>query len=204
MKYFGRLAFASLLFLNFSVNAEEMRFGVTGGMSFVDVGDYARDSAQLIANATSSTTTYSYDRGTWGGRVFGEYDLGQNLSFEVGYFLSGDIDINYSIPGASATEAFSGSGIDFAGKYTFSEADIYLRGGLHSSSLKNSASITIGGTNVNLGTIETDGTGSLFGFGYIIEKNEDGSSSFVGYDLYSSVGGVSSADFGYLHYGVTF
>lgn len=204
MKLFARLTFASLLFLNFNANAEELKFGVSGGMSFVDVGDYAADTAQLIANATGSTTTYSYDRATWGGRVFGEYDLSPNLSLEAGYFLSGDIDISYSIPGASADEAFSGSGIDFSGKYTFSETNIYVRGGFHSSSLKNSASITIGGTTVDLGSIETDGTGSLFGFGYIIKNNEDGSSSFVGYDLYSAVGGVSKADFGYLHYGITF
>lgn len=204
LKLLNKIVLIGFLLFNFNAKAEEFRFGISGGLNFADVGDYSADVAQAIANATGSTTTYTYDRATWGGRIFGEYDLGSGLSIEAGYFLTGDIDINYTIPGASASEAFSGSGLDFAGKYTFPEENIYVKAGLHDSSLNYASSITIGGTNVNLGTIETEGTGGLFGIGYIIETKEDGSSSFVGYDLYSSVGGVSDADFGYLYYGLSF
>jgi len=185
-------------------NAEKLSLGVSGGLSFADVGDYAGDVAQAIANATGNTTTYSYDRATWGGRLFADYEIGSGLSIEAGYFLTGDIDISYSIPGATASEAFSGSGIDFAAKYRISEESLYVKAGMHSSTLNYASSITIGGTTVNLGTIETEGSGGLFGVGYLISEEEDGSSSYVGYDLYASVGGVDDADFGYLYYGVSF
>ena len=185
-------------------NAEKLSLGLSGGLSFADVGDYAGDVAQAIVDATGDTTTYSYDRATWGGRLFADYDLGSGLSIEAGYFLTGDIDIKWSIPGASVSESFSGSGFDFAAKYRVSEESLYVKGGMHQSTLDNAASVTIGGTKVDLGNIETEGSGLLFGVGYIIKEKDDGSSSYVGYDLYASVGGVDDADFGYLYYGVSF
>ena len=196
---------AIAIFLPFvPAKADKVNFGLSGGLAFMDVGDYSRDVAQAIANATGSTTTYSYDRATWSGRAFADLEVGSGMSIEAGYFITGDIDINYSIPGATAAEAFSGSGIDFAAKYTFPEESLYVKGGMHSSSLNYASSITIGGTRVDLGAIETDGTGGLFGVGLVLNEAEDGSSSFVGYDMYSSIGGVNDADFGYLYYGITF
>ncbi len=203
MKIITGLTLGLLLISSFPAKSEEFSFGVSGGLSFADVGDYAGDVAQTIANATGSTTTYSYDRGTWAGRLFGSYSHGESLSLEVGYFITGDIDIEYSITGASATEAFSGHGLDAALRYKFPDSKFFIKGGAHKSTLSYASSITIGGTRVNLGTIDTDGTGALGGIG-IETSQENGSSTIFGYDFYASVGGIDNSDFGYLYYGVIF
>ena len=43
--------------------------------------------------------------------------------------MTGDIDITYSIPGASITEAYSASGIDFAVKYDFDDSGLFAKVG---------------------------------------------------------------------------
>ena len=179
-------------------------FSASGGFGFVDVSEYAAAVAQLGANALGETVYYSYDRATWAGKGFFGYEFNDNVNFEVGYFMTGDIDIKYSIAsGAAIEEAFSGSGFDYSLKYDFNDEGLYARLGRHSSELENSATLTLNGTAFATTTVSTSGSGNLFGLGYEMKK-ADGSSTFYGYDLYQDVGGSSGADFGYLYYGVSF
>ena len=206
------LAAAMLIFtFNFSPNAnaqasvgDETYVSISGGFAFADVSEYAAAVAQLGANALGETVTYSYDRGTWAGKGSFGYEFTDNINLEVGYFMTGDIDIKYSIAsGLAVEEAFSGSGFDYSVKYDFDTEGLYARLGGHSSELDNSASLTLNGTTFATASITTSGTGTLIGLGYEMKK-ADGSSSFFGYDLYQDVGGASGADFGYLYYGVRF
>ena len=206
------LATAMLVFaFNFPSNAnaqtsssDEIYVSISGGFGFADVSEYAAAVAQLGANALGETVYYSYDRATWAGKGSFGYEFTDNINFEVGYFMTGDIDIKYSIAsGLAIEEAFSGSGFDYSVKYDFDTEGLYARLGGHSSDLDNSASVTLNGTTFATTTVTTSGTGSLIGLGYEM-KEADGSSSFFGYDLYQDVGGSSGADFGYLYYGVRF
>ena len=204
-------AAALVLTLNFASNAnaqtsssDDTYLSISGGLGFADVSDYAAAVAQLGANALGETVFYSYDRATWAGKGSFGYEFTDNINFEVGYFITGDIDIKYSIASAVAVEeAFSGSGFDYSVKYDFATEGLYARLGGHSSDLDHSASVTLNGTTFATTTVTTSGTGTLIGLGYEMEE-AGGSSSFVGYDLYQDVGGSSGADFGYLYYGIRF
>jgi len=179
-------------------------FTVSGGLGFADVSSYAAATAQLGANALGQTVYYSYDRATWAGRVGGGYEISNNVSLELGYFMTGDIDIKYSIAsGVAVEEAFSASGLDFAVKYDFDDSGIFVKAGMHSSDLGNSASLTLNGTTYASASISSSGTGTLIGAGFE-SKASNGDVTFFGYDLYKDVGNVTGADFGYLYYGWRF
>ena len=206
------LASAILVFaLNVSSNvnaqtssSDDIYVSISGGLGFADVSEYAAAVAQLGANALGETVYYSYDRATWAGKGSFGYEFTDNINFEVGYFMTGDIDIKYSIlSGVAVEEAFSGSGFDYSVKFDFDTEGLYARLGGHSSDLDNSASVTLNGTTFATATVTTSGTGTLIGLGYEM-KQAGGSSSFFGYDLYQDVGGSTGADFGYLYYGVRF
>ena len=209
LKYLSVIAVVLCTHMPFSSNAQttsqnDAYFAVSGGLAFADVSEYAAAVAKLGATALGQTVFYSYDRATWAGKGFFGYEFNDNVNFEVGYFMTGDIDIKYSIAsGAAIEEAFSGSGFDYSLKYDFNDEGLYARLGRHSSELENSATLTLNGTAFATTTVSTSGSGNLFGLGYEMKK-ADGSSTFYGYDLYQDVGGSSGADFGYLYYGVRF
>ena len=193
----------------FSSNAQttsqnDVYFAVSGGLAFADVSDYAAAVAQLGATALGQTVFYSYDCATWAGKGAFGYELTDNINLEAGYFMTGDIDITYTIAsGVGVAEAFSGSGFDYSVKFDFDKDGFYARLGGHTSDLDNSASVTLNNTTFATTTVTTSGSGGLFALGYEW-KETDGSSSFFGYDLYQDVGGSSGADFGYLYYGIRF
>jgi len=206
------LTAAMLVFtLNLSSNAnaqssssDDIYISISGGLAYLDVSDYAAAVAQLGANALGETVYYSYDRATWAGKGSFGYEFTEDINFEIGYFMTGDIDIKYSIlSGVAVDEAFSGSGFDYSVKYDFDTEGLYARIGGHSSDLENSASLLLNGTTFATATVTTSGTGMLYGLGYEM-KEAGGSSTFIGYDLYQDVGGSSGADFGYLYYGIRF
>ena len=63
------LVFTSPLF----AKEGEMVFGIDAGFGFADIG--AEETAQAIANLSGSTTTVTYDRGAFAGRIYLEYGL---------------------------------------------------------------------------------------------------------------------------------
>lgn len=179
-------------------------FTVSGGLSFADVSSYAASTAQLGANALGQTVYYSYDRATWAGRLGGGYEISDNVSLELGYFMTGDIDIKYSIAsGVAVEEAFNASGLDFAVKYDFEDSGIFVKAGMHSSDLGNSTAITLNGTTFASASVSSSGTGTFIGAGFE-SKASNGDVTFFGYDLYKDIGNVTGADFGYLYYGWRF
>ena len=67
--------YLSVLFLIlFGANAfAESGAGVEGGLAYGDIG--AEETGQRIANIAGSSVLVEYDRATWYGRLFYEYEL---------------------------------------------------------------------------------------------------------------------------------
>ena len=174
-------------------NADEMRFGIEGGFTFADMR--AEETAQTLANLSGSTVTYTYDEGTWIGRFFVDYPLAEEMSLEVGYFITGSLDATYTISGSSATESYDANGIDLSA--VFKQDSMFFKAGMHSSELNGNASLTIGGTTYSVS--ETiSGSGFLVGGGY----ENDGVR--IGLTYYSDLGGDGDSDMTSLTYGVLF
>ena len=178
-------------------------FAVSGGLSFADVSKTANANGQALANALGQTVSVKYDRASWAGRLTGGYEVSKSVNLEVGYFMTGDIDITYSIPGASLTEAYSASGIDFALKYDFDDSGLFAKVGMHNSDLSGKATVNLNGSTVASAAASSSGTGTLIGAGYE-STAANGDVTFWGYDLYMDIGNVADANFGYLYYGFRF
>ena len=173
--------------------SEEMRMGFEGGLVYADMR--AEETAQLLANASGSTVTYTYDEATWIGRLFADMPISSDMSVEVGFFLTGSLDATYTISGASATEGYDARGVDAAA--VFKSDDIFFKAGMHRSELEGNASLTIGGTTYNVSE-------TISGTGYLVGGGLELDGSRVGLTYYSDVGGDGDSDMTMLYYGVMF
>ena len=178
---------------------DPMYFVVSGGLAFADVSETANTNGQLLANALGQTVTVEYDRASWMGRMAGGYEIADSLSLEVGYFMTGDIDIEYSIPGAKVTESYNGNGLDFALKLDFEDSGAFLKAGIHNSDLNAKATVTLSGSTVASAAATASGTGTLIGGGFE-QQAANGEITYWGYDLYMNIGDVDDANFGMLYY----
>ena len=164
--------------------------GVEGGYAFVDIG--APATAQRLANLSGRTVTYTYDKADLYSRIFMGYDITEQMTAEVGYFASANLDATYRISGASATEAYSAKGLDFSIIYKPAESGFFGRIGMHSSEISGAASITIGGTTY-AAQASKSGTGYLLGGGY--EAAMGGGLAWrASFTYLDSLGGLSGAD----------
>lgn len=174
----------------------ESHFGIDFGYGFLDIG--ADQTAQNIANLSGSTVTYTADEATWVGRGYYDYGITDNFYGEIGYFFSGELNAKYNLSGASATEAYSANGIDFAAGIRDDESGLFFKVGGHSSEVDGKASITISGTTY-AANAAASGTGFLIGGGIDFKDN-----SRFGYTYYSNLGGLTDADVGLIYYGYRF
>ena len=186
------------LFLSYNLFAREREshFGIDGGYAFLDIG--ATETAQRIANLSGSTVTVSYDEGAWVGRIYGDYSFSDTTLLEVGFFVSGEVNAKYTLSGATASEAYTATGIDFSGVFKDSSG-FFGKIGMHSSEVDGKANITISGTTY-AAQASSSGSGFLFGIG----MDDDINGSRFGYTYYANLGGVSDADAGFLYYGFRF
>ena len=182
---------------------DPMYFVVSGGLAFADVSETANTNGQALANALGQTVTVEYDRASWIGRLAGGYEIADSLSLEVGYIMTGDIDIEYSIPGAKVTESYNGNGLDFALKLDFEDSGAFLKAGIHNSDLNAKATVTLSGSTVASAAATASGTGTLIGGGFE-QQAPNGEITYWGYDLYMNIGDVDDANFGMLYYGWRF
>ncbi len=173
--------------------SDEMRMGIEGGLVYADMR--AEETAQLLANASGSTVTYTYDEATWIGRLFADMPLSSEMSFEVGFFLTGSLDATYTISGASASEGYDARGVDAAA--VFKSDDVFFKVGMHRSELEGVASLTIGGTTYNVSE-------TISGTGYLVGGGLELDGSRIGLTYYSDVGGDGDSDMTMLYYGVMF
>ena len=190
-----------LLILTSKVYSAEsdVHFGVDLGYGFADIG--AEETAQTIANLSGSTVTYTYDEATFAGRIYMDYDIGNDLFAEVGYLQSGSLDAKYTLSGVTASESYVVKGVDLALGFKDTESGLFFKGGAHSSEIDGSATITISGTTY-AANANASGTGYLFGGG--VDFDSSGYSSRIGYTYYANMGGEGNADVGFLYYGFRF
>ena len=169
-------------------------FGIDGGWGFLDLA--ADDTAQVIANATGRTTSYTEDSGAFVIRPFIQIEVDETSAFEIGYFFTGDVTATYTNSSGNASESYNASGFDLS--YLYSWEEYSFKVGVHTSEVTGAASLNMGGTNVAVGGA-TSGSGALVGFNYNLDKN-----TYVGLQQYSNVGGDKNADIIYLSYGYKF
>ena len=181
-----------LSILNSQVYAES-GVGIEGGLAYGDIG--AEETGQRIANIAGSSVLVEYDRATWYGRLFYEYELTSESFIDVGYFMTGSLDAKYTLSGASATEGYTFNG--FEASYGIKNDGLFFKGGVHQSQVDGAASITIGGTTY-AANASAEGTGFLLGGGIEDDKTR------YGITYYSSVGGVDDADLLVGYYGIKF
>ena len=167
--------------------------GVEGGIGYADIG--AEETAQTIANLSGSTTLVTYDRATWYGRLFYEYEFNRETFLDIGYFMTGSLDATYTLSGASATEGYSMNGLEAS--MGIKNDGVFFKGGFHQSEVNGKASITIGGTTYAAAASAT-GPGFLFGAG--IEDDQ----FRYGITYYDSVGGMDDANVWVGYYGIKF
>ena len=177
--------------------AGETKFGIDGGYAFADIG--AQNTAQSIANATGSTTTYTYDKATWMIRPFISYGFTKDVSGEFGLFYTGDLDANYrTASGLTASESYKAYGFDAAAVYTW-PGGFFAKGGLHYSQIDAAGQIRLSnGSGVNVSGYSY-GVNGLIGVGY-----ESAGGFRVGYTYYNDIGNLKDADFGMLYIGAKF
>ena len=174
----------------------ETHLGIDFGYGFMDIG--ADQTAQNIANLSGSTVTYTADEATWVGRGYFDYSIDDNFFGEIGYFITGDLNAKYTLSGATASEAYSANGVDFAAGFKDSASGLFFKAGGHSSEVDGNASITISGTTY-AANAAASGSGFLFGGGIDFQDN-----SRFGYTYYSNLGGLTDADAGLIYYGYRF
>jgi hypothetical protein len=164
-------------------------FGVEGGYALADIK--ADDTAQALANATGTTTTVRYDRGAFVGRAFVGSAINDSLGLELGGFMSGSVDANYSNATGTASESISTKGFDFSAKF-MSNANWYARGGVHYSQVSGDAQLNMAGVNYR-GSGTSSGAGFLVGAG-ISNKGSDGSGTYYEYRYLGRLGGLTDAN----------
>jgi len=166
-----------------------------GSIAYHNMDDYAEEVGQGLANLTGNTVTGTYENATWSGRLSGGYNISNKFAIEIGYFFTGDIDLEWkgTYSGASwvATSANSAEGVDIAGRYNL-DNNLYVKFGAHSSEISEVAQIKISSLTYT-GKATKSGTGALFGFGKREDMNNglfwDGSVTY-----YDSLGGHSGAN----------
>jgi hypothetical protein len=151
-------------------------------LAYGDIG--AEETGQRIANIAGSSVLVEYDRATWYGRLFYEYELTSESFIDVGYFMTGSLDAKYTFNGFEASYGIKNDGL-------------FFKGGVHQSQVDGASSITIGSTTY-AAKASAEGSGFLLGGGI-----EDGKTRY-GVTYYSSVGGVDDADLWVGYYGIKF
>ena len=197
INYFISFVFVVTIFFSSLAKSDQLSLGVDLGFGFIDIG--ADDTAQTIANLSGSTTTVTYDTGSWFGRVYGEYKIADDTYIDVGLFTTGDVTAKYTLSGATANESYSANGVDVSAVFKENEKEGYfVKGGFHSSTIDGNADVTINGTTY-AAQATASGTGFLVGGGLDFDGGQR-----AGVTFYSNLGGDSAADMWLIYYGIRF
>lgn len=170
----------------------EWHFGVDGGLTYADMK--AEETAQEIANLSGSTVTYTYDEATLAGRLYADYGIAEDMNLEIGWWLTGSLDATYSIGANSATESYTMSAFDVSLNIG---SPMFIKAGVHQSTLNGAATVTIGGTEYDIADSIT-GTGWLLGGGLELDNTR------VGGTYLANIGGNSESSTFFAYYGIRF
>ena len=192
--------FSIIVSISSILKAEDISLGVDLGFGFIDIG--ADDTAQTIANISGSTVTASYSSAAsdvYKRQIYGEYKIADGTYLDIGLFQTGDVTAKYTLSGATASESYSANGVDVSAVIKENDTEgLFVKGGIHSSTIDGNANVTISGTTY-AAQATASGTGFLVGGGY---DYADGQRAGITY--YSNLGGDSAADMWLIYYGFLF
>lgn len=129
------------------------------------------------ASATQSSSISNF-------RVYGGYDLDENIGFELGYNQTSSATLNFSGTAGStySNTAYTGSiglkftGFDYSGLFRPSIAsgwnNLFFRVGMHNFESKVSGTVAVSTSSVAYSTT-TSGSGPMYGFGYDTKISDD-------------------------------
>ena len=200
-KIFAIISFLISMTTFASSKEGKIGFGIDAGGLWADIK--ADQTAQDLANLTRNTVTYSYDKAAVAGRLYMDYGITKAVAVELGFFQSGDLNATYSIPTASAKEAYSVQGFDLTAVYQPDSTGLFGKAGIHHSKIDWKGSLTLGSTTYNLPGTNESGTGWLAGLGYE-QKLDEKMSYRLGFTYMKDAGGVSGADLKFIYVGLKF
>ena len=177
----------SLCFFTSNVLSEN-KFGVELGYAHLPgFEDEVMDTGQELANDLGTTVTVESDTGALVLRGFYKTKLNGPMSFEIGAFISSDVETKFSTTGASINVTQDITGIDASLLYKVTDG-ILIKGGFHSSEVDGGATVSLGGQSASI-TANDSGTGILFGI-----ESENGSQLNYSLTYYDKLGGNDDSD----------
>lgn len=181
-----------------SVDMPRNYVGIEGGYAWVDIK--AAETAQTLANISGRTTSYSYDKATPFGRLFGGFNVHQYVDIEVGLFTTGNLTANYTNSLGSANESYSATGVDLSVVLRPSPTGFYAKLGAHSSRVDGNASVRISTASASASASKT-GMGLFGALGYD-HKLTDTIVGSVGFSYYDKLGGMDGVNATVVTFGV--
>lgn len=173
--------------------------GIEGGYAWVDIK--AAETAQALANASGRTTTYSYDKATPFGRLFGGINVHQYVDIEAGVFTTGNLTANYSNSLGTASESYSATGFDLSIVLRPEPTGFFVKLGGHNSRVDGNASVRISTYSASASASKT-GSGFFGALGYDFKFTNDIVGS-VGYSYYDKVGGLDGVNASIVSFGIS-
>ncbi len=182
------LSVSYFLFTPTISNANE-NFGIELGYAHLPgFEDEIMDTGQALANALGTTVRVETDTGALVLRGYYNADIDETLGYEIGGFISDDVETKFSTSSASITMTQDIIGFDASLLYEITDG-LIIKGGFHSSEVDGAATVTLSGQSATI-TANDSGTGILIG----LETGKEADQ--FGYSLvyYSGLGGSDDSD----------
>ena len=184
-KFVYIIIFTSLM--SFPVKSEN-RFGLDVGWAYLPgFEDEVKSLGQTLANELGTTVTVESDTGALLLRGYGQFPIDDNLIFEGGIFISGDVETKYTYSGGSTTITQDVVGFDASLLFEMTDG-ILLKGGFHNSEVDGNATITLGSASA---TVVNNDTGTSFLFG---AQSDDKTGFNYSLIYYEGLGGGDDSD----------
>lgn len=171
--------------------------------------DYTKELTSTLVSQVGGTATASQDSTVSNSRIFGGFNINENVGLELGYSQTGSYGLRFS--GVSRTAvAYSGNasakfgGLDYSVLFRPSISTglngLFFRLGGHTLDQKTDVRITAGNVTVS-NTDNHSGTGALYGFGYDLKLSNTWGMRISYTSLYN-VAGLSGNDGYFVNIGV--
>lgn len=172
------------LTLSASLAAADQGSKVYGGLEYGSsrIKGQAQELANDLVGLLGGSVTVTQDLSAYTGRLFFGYRVDEKFSVEGGFFRTGNFDVGavgtsrtgvtYSINGAVDAQGVDISAVYFPMASKSNQEGIFIKGGIHSSSVSTSSTLVATGVRETTSS-KNSGIGYLFGVGYDWKFNKD-------------------------------
>ena len=189
---FSLIIFNSSLHSEDKFNIGETKFGLEVGIAYIPTfKNDLKTTSDSLANSLNSNVTHATDISTTMLRGYAHYELGNDISFESGIFLSDKINTKFSYSGGSKTISQDIKGVDLILHHTYEE-EFDLRAGLSYSVIDGNSSVLLGSQTSRV-VNNDDGVG--FVLGVQVDDNYFTNNNKLKYSIthYGGLGGSDDA-----------